>query len=304
MQQIAMWIAGGWAFVIGMGLTIFGALGVLAFPKLPVLLRLWRLSIAIGMILVIISAVAFPWYIYAAWIGIVPAFLVCAQRSAKARAEEADSEKETPRTKYVTILGNAVVLFSGLLLTLYQTDFNSQRLRVYQSRRSAITVIGDSISADMEEGITPWPALLEQRTGIAVTNLARAGATLETARNQAARIPRDTTLVIFLIGGNDMLDGIGARQFDKDLRALIDAIPIMDTKPLLMMVELPLPPFRNLIGRSQRRVAKEHGITLIRRMELASVLAARNATTDGLHLSPRGHQLLTVAIMKYIRILP
>ena len=55
-----------------------------------------------------------------------------------------------------------------------------------------------------------------------------------------------------------------------------------------------------LLGRIQRSLAKENGVYLIPKSQFCRVLAAPNATIDGLHLSPAGSSLMAEMIHETI----
>lgn len=63
-------------------------------------------------------------------------------------------------------------------------------------------------------------------------------------------------------------------------------------KRQLVLFELPLPPFYNSYGKIQRDLAKKYKIPLIPKRFLGYVFATEGATSDGLHLTAKGHKLL------------
>ena len=65
---------------------------------------------------------------------------------------------------------------------------------------------------------------------------------------------------------------------------------------LVVMFELPLPPFHAGFGAAQRRAARRHGVVLIPKRVLAGVLLTRGATFDTIHLSSTGHRLMAGAV--------
>lgn len=154
------------------------------------------------------------------------------------------------------------------------------------SRNRPLAVIGDSISAGLGGRTEPWPVILARIAGLAVTNLAVPGDTTAGALAQAKPIPPSDASVLIEIGGNDRLGDTGARRFERDLKALLDAV----CRPgrVVAMFELPLPPLANAFGRVQPREADAHGVILIPKRVLAGVLGAPGATLDGLHLSQAG----------------
>ena len=64
------------------------------------------------------------------------------------------------------------------------------------------------------------------------------------------------------------------------------------------MFELPLPPLSAGFGMAQRRQAGRHGARLIPKRLFAQILSTQGATVDGIHLSNRGHTLMTELIQQ------
>jgi acyl-CoA thioesterase-1 len=156
----------------------------------------------------------------------------------------------------------------------------------------AVYVIGDSLSAgtgDDGEG-RPWPALLAERSGVRVVNLAVAGATLESALEQVEKVPGRNATVILEIGGNDLISGLSASKFAGDLLALL--MDVQGRSSRIVMFELPLTPGMGAYGMAQRRLADEFGAVLIPRKVLAAAVTAEGGTVDGLHLSAKGQERL------------
>jgi hypothetical protein len=68
----------------------------------------------------------------------------------------------------------------------------------------------------------------------------------------------------------------------------------------IIMFELPLPPFRNRYGDTQRRLAARHGVLLIPKRVLIGVMTSEGATLDTIHLSDRGHALMAETVWNII----
>ena len=66
------------------------------------------------------------------------------------------------------------------------------------------------------------------------------------------------------------------------------------------MFELPLPPFHHLYGRIQRKLARQFGVVLIPKRYFAKVLASPENTSDGLHLSEKGANLMADTVEELI----
>lgn len=156
-------------------------------------------------------------------------------------------------------------------------------------------VIGDSISAGVGDTYPPWPEVLAASAKVPLTNLAVAGATIGESVGWARRVMEEEAVVLVEIGGNDLLDGTSPEEFERHLRALLSALH--HPERLVVMLELPLVPFFAGYGRAQRRLAEEFGVFLIPKRILAGVLAAPDATVDGLHLSESGTRLMAKRLL-------
>ncbi len=162
-----------------------------------------------------------------------------------------------------------------------------------------LCVIGDSISAEPSvRGEAPWPRVLAGRHGVEVMNLAEPGAKLADGQRQVERLGAGRALVLFEIGGNDMLDRAPAPEFERHLSGLLRRANAPGRQ--LVMMELPLPPFANSYGSIQRRLAREYDAILIPKRYFARLLARQGNTTDGLHLSTQGHREMAETIWKLL----
>lgn len=87
-------------------------------------------------------------------------------------------------------------------------------------------------------------------------------------------------------------------DFERHLDALLGRL--RGEGHLVVMFELPLPPFQAGFGAAQRRMARRHGVGLIPKRVLAGVLLTTGATLDTIHLSPTGHRLMAGSVEKTI----
>ena len=158
----------------------------------------------------------------------------------------------------------------------------------------SVYVIGDSLSSGLNEGEQPWPAVLAASTSLHIVNLARPGATLETAFRQLSRIDAQNALVFVEIGGNDFFGNTDSKTFRHFLARLLHELDTQQHR--IAMFELPLLPFYNQFGQAQRQLAKQYEILLIPKQMLADILGMAQGTTDGIHLSQKGHNALAERI--------
>lgn len=164
----------------------------------------------------------------------------------------------------------------------------------------SVYVVGDSLSAGLGDELQTWPDLLARRHDLRVHNLARAGATVATAlRDQAGGVTGTAELVVLEIGGNDVLAGTPVPAFESGLDALLRRLAV--ARHMIVMLELPLPPFHEAYGRVQRRLARRHGAVLVPKRVLLGVLLARGSTLDTVHLGPAGHERMADQVWRTVR---
>jgi len=200
----------------------------------------------------------------------------------------ADSKPDgTASTRYSSMIGISLVF---ALLMLEAPGYPQPALFNGWWSGEPIHVIGDSLSAGIGAGEgEPWPSRLAAILGSEVVSHAQAGATAKSAIEQAEQLSADS-FVIVEIGGNDLLGGRSAAEFEQDLDQLLTKV-CSDGRRVVMF-ELPLPPFYLRFGEAQHKLARNHGVTLIPRRVLARVLFSEAATLDSIHLSETGHRRL------------
>jgi len=279
-------LVSGLAFFVGAGLGLVGVGGnALCGNKF---VRRWvRLATVGCAAMVALSTTPLPIWFYGIWLSVWLAWLI-AEGPAAAQAARA-----VVPLRVVTILLclGAVAVELPHHLTPEPTPGHFERLYV----------VGDSISAGLGGEKHPWPAVLADDHGVAVTNLAKSGATVETIRAEARRIPPGPALVLLEIGGNDLLGSTSPQDYAENLRALLSDVCVPGRA--VVMLELPLIPFRPAsypYGRTQRRLAREFGLTLIPKRLFAAILLTPGATSDGLHLTDRGHKAMAEMIWRVV----
>ena len=161
-------------------------------------------------------------------------------------------------------------------------------------------IIGDSITTGIggpEENT--YPKLIRQKHGVEVVSLAVAGATTADASlRQAPRIKDDKAVVLLEIGGNDLLRSTKAYQFEMDLEILLDKVAMKEK--LVIMLELPVLPWQSKYTKIQRKLSKKYGVVLIPKRFFVSILSPKEATTDGIHLSQTGHEIMADGLWEII----
>lgn len=283
MHSLIYFFVSGRAFLAGGSLLI---LVLLIGPPLGRRLRLvsWLLGL-IGIIFMVLSATPVSNSAYAG-VGMAVAIWLlayaCRERTRMIMAAYA---------RYFLVL----VLFLVVAL-----EWQYQRPPIFlRDYYPQLYVVGDSISAGLGSTENPWPQLLADRHQLAVVNLARAGATLDTAIGEARRIQTKQNYILLEIGGNDLLRQHSPEQFRADLRQLFEVV--CQRGNMVVMLELPLPPFANAYGAAQRELAQEFGVLLIPKRYFAEILADNSSASGDLHLSPGSHEKMADMIWSFIQ---
>jgi len=187
-----------------------------------------------------------------------------------------------------------------VLLLMVAMEWQYQRPPIFlRDYYPQLYVVGDSISAGLGSTERPWPQLLADRQHVTVVNLARVGATLDTAIDEARRIQTKQNYILLEIGGNDLLRQHSPAQFRADLRRLFEVV--CQRGNMVVMLELPLPPFANAYGAAQRELAQEFGVLLIPKRYFAEILAYNSSASGDLHLSPSSHEKMADMIWSFIQ---
>jgi acyl-CoA thioesterase-1 len=167
--------------------------------------------------------------------------------------------------------------------------------RPHTMRPLRLFVIGDSLASGGFGEATTWPAVLGREMRLPVTNLAlpsdNAAMALESQIPRLPIAPASMECVIVEIGGNDMLEGTPLNQFARALDGILAKAGAAGRRKLIML-EIPLLPGRWRYGATQRRLAAKHQSVLVPKRILARVLLGAGNTSDGIHLTQRGHDAL------------
>ena len=234
------------------------------------------------MLLVLLSATPLPVWAYVIWLVSALAGVVLFNRSTAWRRLQ----------RWV-----CVVLFASTIgcFTLEVPYHRSPQLSIQEG--TTIYVLGDSISVGMGADDRSWAEVLQEMTGFSVVNLALAGATVEGAIDQAGGISESNSLVIIEIGGNDLLGETDAAAFGRSLDRLVASLA---REHKILVVELPLFPFGNAFGEAQRRVVGKYDLSMLPKRCFTRVLGMPGSTSDGLHLTQKGHDAMAAIIADVI----
>jgi len=282
MNFILFFLVSGQAFFGGVGLIMAGLL-LLSWKKRKQLKIFAVILPIIGVFLIVFSGTPIPLWLFFSWM----AFLVFWLLIEIFRPSLAGK-------RGLVIRGLAFVFTLGILFC----EIPYRITPSISGKHDTIYIIGDSISAGISNDEQTWPKIIEKSYRVKVVNLAQAGATVQSAKSQINGIIADHSLVIIEIGGNDLLGKTPASQFESAYEVLIRSAK--DKAGTIVMLELPVLPFRGVYGRIQRRLSKKYDIALIPKKYFAEVLFAPGATVDGIHLSASGHQKMADMIWNFI----
>jgi lysophospholipase L1-like esterase len=196
-------------------------------------------------------------------------------------------------------LGVAAVVLALIAIAI-ELPFQLRRPEV--SRPSALVVIGDSLSSGGFGEDRVWPATVAASIGARLENLALPSDTAAAAvKNQLPLLveQKSGATTIVEIGGNEMIGGGSPAEYEAALRDLVTAAKRQG--PAVLIVELPQIPGTFRFGAAQRRVARESRSVLVPKRLLASVLSDPRNTSDGIHLTQRGHDQLALELLRWLR---
>jgi acyl-CoA thioesterase-1 len=277
--------ASGDAFFVGIAFVLATVI-VFTFVQRSWVKIVGTLAVIVGLLLIVFSATPLPYSVYAVAGGATLLWLV---------EERSHRPVNVSRRKWIRgVVFVCWAITAGLEIPYHVVP------RVESPRAAKICIVGDSLSAGLgQRGEYTWPRIIASETAIEVVDCSGVGATAASALRQVQRFPQGPLLVLLEIGGNDLLGTTSAWAFERDLDRLLAAV--CSPERVVVMFELPLPPFHNEFGRAQRTLAANNGVTLIPKRVLASVLTDSGGTVDSLHLSAEGHRKLAAAVLQMIR---
>lgn len=277
MNPLALYFASGGVFFSGNAL-IAVAVFLTFFDNRKTFKWCARILIIVGLLLIVLSSTPMSGVFFRVF-GIVILALLAAL--------EFDSQ-----TIKKTVHALRILVLCGCFHCVYTEYPHHLAPRLTSNEPyEELFVLGDSISAGVGfKGEVTWVDLLKKRQGLKVVSLSSGGATLNDAIDRADLILGPNKVILLEIGGNDLLRKTPHETFERDLELLFKKL--VGPGRVIIMFELPLPPFHSHYGRAQRRLANRYDVVLIPKRMFAAVLRGDGDTIDGLHLSNQGHQRL------------
>lgn len=275
---IYCFISGATVF-LGLLLTMAGV-AMRARCSATILKRYSSVPVFLGILLTIATCLPYPILIVLCEAGLVLGALFCVFSK---------SDKKIRIASYTTFA--CAIVIAAVELYFQRSP------RIATDGLSELFVVGDSLSMGADPPGKNWPDLLGEKLNLTTHTYSFGGARTDTALSNSKRITGEQGLVILEIGGNDLL--YNTPDFSNHLERLLQEA--CKGQRRVVMVELPLPPFYVRYGSAQRRLATKYGVTLIPKRVLAGVITSEGATTDSLHLSNTGHEMLATSFTRYFR---
>ncbi|MCO6043438.1 GDSL-type esterase/lipase family protein [Aeoliella sp. ICT_H6.2] len=280
MNWLVFHIVSGEAFFTGIALLVLAAL--LSTRSRPLYKRVTALAFLVGVIAVVVSSTAIPYWWYAVATAATVAWIV-------------SRYKPTwhPWAAY------AMAVAWSIAACMELPHHVLPRLALAPQR--SITIIGDSVTAGVggSETTETWPSILAREHGLRVQDISHVGETAASALHRAQSQDISAPLVFVEIGGNDILGTTSPAQFASDLDALLSHLTASNRQ--VMMLELPLPPFYHEYGRAQRTLAAKHQVLLVPKRVFLTILAGEASTLDTIHLSQAGHQAMAERVWHLVK---
>jgi acyl-CoA thioesterase I len=285
MNPVALYFASGESLYLGATLFVL-AIGASPFLKRAWLLRVRNVGAWSGLVIAVMGCPPFPYVIDLIFLALFLVWFVASNRG---------GEKQ----KWIRLQRGSSVVLMGLVLVLTAIEYSHRKMPVITGKPSDhLVIIGDSISSGIDSRVPPWPLVLQQTSGVSVTNLARPGAQTSDGLAMANKLTSEDSVALIEIGGNDLLMGVPSEEFGKALETLL--AKVSGGGRTIVMFELPLFPNKIAYGHIQRRLAAKYGVSLIPKRFFTNVIGDSSATSDGLHLSVSGTRRMAALVTRVL----
>jgi acyl-CoA thioesterase-1 len=229
--------AGGDAYLLG--LMAFAAAQVALSRTSSTKGRRWlTIGGRIGLIWAIADPSPIPWLVIAVFVLL----LLVAMAGRLRTRQPAESTEATSGGKRDTFR----LALAGLAVVAILCEIPYHFSPRLTSTVKALAVVGDSVTAGLNDGEETWPKQLARTINLQVFDASQPGATLKSAIQQVELLNSQAADVLILeIGGNDLLEGLPVAGFERDLDRLLAAT--QKDQRQAVMFELPLPPLAALL---------------------------------------------------------
>jgi len=285
MNPVALYFASGESLYLGVAVLAL-AIFVSPFLTRAGLLRLRNAGAWLALAMIVMACPPFSMIVDLILLAVFLLWFIASNRAGVTQT-------------WVRLQRGSTIVLVMLLLVFTAVEFSHRRMPVITGKPSDhLVVLGDSISSGIDSRVPPWPLVLQQTSGVSVTNLARPGAQVSEGLSMAEKLTPEDSVVLIEIGGNDLLMGVPSDEFGKALETLLSRV----TAPgrTVVMFELPLLPNKIAYGQIQRRLAAKYGVSLIPKRCFTNVIGDSSATSDGLHLSDSGARGMAALVTRVL----
>jgi hypothetical protein len=171
------------------------------------------------------------------------------------------------------------------------------------SHHDLLYVLGDELSMSQKE--KNWTDIIHDKHNIDILGYKFAGATVQAYLDQAQSMKIENSVVIIALGLNEMQRGVPVKEFKDMLRRLLGTLQAKGR--IIVMLELPAPPFNTGYCTAQRELMRRYNVHLIPKRNIGMLLAkykqnfvSKKSATIGTTLSPAGQKELARIIWHYI----
>ncbi|MBS0202054.1 MAG: hypothetical protein JSS49_04080 [Planctomycetes bacterium] len=232
-----------------------------------------------------------PWLLAGGFTVLLLSWMISQWRNRKSPVTEQIATRER-----LFRSGLAAVAMLGIAVEL-----SRQFIHIPDVSLTALCIVGDSVTAGLNDGDDTWPQQLARQVDIQILDASQPGATLKSALKQVALLKTlPGELLLLEVGGNDLLEGLPPEEFERDLDQLLG--DCQAPQRLVIMFELPFPPLAIRYASIQRSLAQQHQVLLIPRRHFLHVLTSSGSTVDGIHLSAAGHRRMMEFVQSLLQI--
>ncbi|MBN1866456.1 hypothetical protein JW916_04100 [Candidatus Sumerlaeota bacterium] len=202
----------------------------------------------------------------------------------------------------VALASTAVLVY--VLVGLWAFDWWIPWTRADANASGPVVFLGDSLTAGLEDSETPDLYVSQMRQWFK-TPLINAGVAGNESKDALQRLEADVlskkpSVVVVMIGGNDILGSRPREEMKADVSAIVQAIK--DSGSNVILMEIPSARILNRHEGVYREVARQHHAFLVSDFVLRRIyLFSSDGTLDGIHLNRKGHAIVARCLERILR---
>ena len=155
-------------------------------------------------------------------------------------------------------------------------------------------ILGSKLSSNENS----WASILKNKLKSKVIDLTSSSTNLYSSVEEAELIPDGNSLVILLLGVEDLKKNSDPKLFEEDIHQLLWSLS--KSNNTIIMFELPTSVFQKHYLKIQREYATRYGIKLIPRYALYSAIDKYSEKVSPIELTKVGHEKLAAAVLSIL----